>query len=206
MPLYEPQEDSELLQRAVEAEARGKVLDMGTGGGILAFTAAAKEEVESVLAIDIDDESLEFIRNSIKEKLKSEKNQRIIKKIQIKKSDLFGGIDDGETFDTITFNPPYLPQDPDDKHQALYGGAQGYELILRFLDEAQPFLAERGSILLLFSSLTNKGRIDQELKRLGYHYAQLFMEAHFFERLYVYRIWKGRGLHDQGRGKERIGK
>jgi len=202
MPLYEPQEDSELLRRAVEAEARGRVLDMGAGSGILAFAAAAKDEVESVLAVDIDDESLECMRNVIKEKLQSEKNQKIIKKIQIKKSDLFGSIGEGERFDTIICNPPYLPQDLEDTHQALYGGVQGYEFTLRFLDEAAQFLTPRGSILLLFSSLTNKERIDQELKRLGYHYAQLFMEAHFFERLYVYRIWPGDDMQD-GR-KERM--
>jgi len=180
MPLYEPQEDSELLKRAVMARARGDVVDMGAGSGILAAAAAAKDEVTSVLAVDIDEESLEYLK-------KNNAND----KIRILRSDLFQGIDGDESFDTIIFNPPYLPQDPADEHQALYGGAQGYELIVRFLDEARAHLRPGGQILLLFSSLTNKERIDQELKKRTYHSEEILMEAHFFEQLYVYRIWRG---------------
>lgn len=178
MPLYEPQEDSELLKRAVIAHARGDVVDIGAGSGILASAAAAKDEVTSVLAVDIDEESLEYLK-------KNNAND----KIRIRRSDLFQGIGD-MSFDTIIFNPPYLPQDPTDEHQALYGGTQGYELIVQFLDEARAHLRPGGQILLLFSSLTNKERIDQELKKRTYHFDEILMEAHFFERLYVYRIWR----------------
>ena len=178
MPLYEPQEDSELLRRFVVEYAFGDVLDMGTGSGILAFAAAEKDNVKSVLAVDIDDESLEYVKNN--------KN----KKISAIKSDLFANITTNDIFDTIIFNPPYLPQDPKDSHQALYGGAEGYELTVRFLDEAKTHLTSGGIILLLFSSLTNKERVDTEIKKRSYHFKELGFEAHFFERLYVYRLWR----------------
>ncbi len=181
MPLYEPQEDSELLKRAVVAHAHGDVLDMGSGSGILALAAAAKDDVQSVLAVDIDDESLAHLK---------EKVLPLNGKMTVLKSDLFTDIDGKDAFDTITFNPPYLPQEPGDAHPALYGGAHGYELVVRFLGEARAHLRPGGQILLLFSSLTNKERVDAELKRLGYRARELLVEAHFFERLYVYRIWR----------------
>ncbi|MBR9693242.1 methyltransferase, partial [Candidatus Woesearchaeota archaeon] len=143
MPLYEPQEDSELLRRFVVEYASGEVLDMGAGSGILALAAAEKEDVKNVLAVDIDDESLVHLKKEVKNG-----------KVTILKSDLFANITTNDTFDTIIFNPPYLPQDPDDKHQALYGGAEGYELTVRFLEEAKTHLTSGGIILLLFSSLT----------------------------------------------------
>ncbi len=177
MPLYNPQEDSDLLVRAVKAHAFGDILDMGSGSGIQALAAAEKAEVKRVLAVDIDEESLAYLGGRIENK-----------KITVLKSDLFGNIDQKDSFDTIICNPPYLPQDPADEHQALYGGPQGYELIVRFLEQAKAHLKQGGIILLLFSSLTNKERVDQELKRLGYRSAELLMEAHFFERLYVYLI------------------
>lgn len=179
MPLYEPQEDSELLKRAVLAHARGDVLDMGAGSGIQSLAAAGKEEVLRVLAVDIDDDSLTSLAAHARHP-----------KMTVLKSDLFTALSEDDAFDTIIFNPPYLPQDPADTHQALYGGAHGYELTFRFLDEAKARLKPHGIILLLFSSLTNKGRVDQELRRQGYHHEELLMEAHFFERLYVYRLWR----------------
>ncbi len=178
MAVYEPGEDSELLKQAVEQYAFGEVLDMGSGSGFLALAAATKKEVTNVLAVDIDDESLEHVRNKVKNK-----------KIKVLRSNLFSNLKN-ESFDTIIFNPPYLPKEEKDEHQALYGGAEGYELTLQFLEQAKKHLKPQGIILLLFSSLTNKERIDQEAKKLGYHFEQLLMEAHFFERLYVYKLWR----------------
>jgi methylase of polypeptide subunit release factors len=39
MAIYEPQEDSFLLQKVLKEYAFGRVLDMGTGSGIQALTA-----------------------------------------------------------------------------------------------------------------------------------------------------------------------
>jgi len=43
MAVYIPREDSFLMQIAVKAYSKGKVLDMGTGSGIQAVTAAANK-------------------------------------------------------------------------------------------------------------------------------------------------------------------
>ena len=51
--IYEPKDDSTLLERYVRQYAKGSVLDMGTGSGIQAITAAHNSNVTLVLATDI---------------------------------------------------------------------------------------------------------------------------------------------------------
>ena len=56
--VYRPAEDSHLLSKHVNRLVHGEVLDMGTGSGIQAITAALKQEVESVVAVDINPKAL----------------------------------------------------------------------------------------------------------------------------------------------------
>lgn len=182
MPLYEPQEDSELLMRAVEKYARGAVLDMGTGSAIQAIAAARKKEVETVLAVDIDEESLDAATDFV-----DREPQEVKEKIRLVQSDRFKDLK--ESFDTICCNPPYLPDEESDAHQGLYGGATGAEWTLAFLDEARDHLTQGGSILLIMNSQTHEQVLDAA-KRLGYHAERLEEMAFFFERLYSYRLWR----------------
>ena len=72
MSVYIPREDSFLMQIAVRDYAKGNVLDMGTGTGTQALTAAAKKNVKSVLAIDISKEAIEHCKRNIKNRKISE--------------------------------------------------------------------------------------------------------------------------------------
>jgi HemK-related putative methylase len=182
--VYEPREDSELLAKYVRRLSRGKVLDLGTGSGIQTFTALENQQVTEVVAADVNPLALSQVQSKIVQ-LPTE----LQKRITVIKSDRFSELKD-ELFDTIICNPPYLPDEEKDHDPALYGGPQGYEWSIIFLQEAKAHLAPNGQILFLFSSLTNRDRIDLELKRLGYQHEELGMLADFFERLYVYRIWR----------------
>ena len=148
--IYPPREDSYLLQKNIKKYAKGKVLEIGTGSGILAITAAKK--ARTVLAVDINPEAIKHCTTTHK-----------IKNIKFKESNIFSNIK--WRFDTIIFNPPYLPNDNKIKDIALDGGKKGYELTERFLIQAANYLNEKGVILLLFSSLTNKDKIDTILDR-----------------------------------------
>lgn len=172
-PIYEPREDSHLLARYLKTIARGDVLDMGTGSGFLA--EAASEKADHVLAVDINPLAIERCRISIKND-----------KIEFRQSDLFSNIE--ESFDLIVFNPPYLPDDSDVKDIALDGGKHGWELAERFLIASKKHLKRDGRILLLFSSLTNRKKIDSILKNNMYSFKLLGSEKFAFETLYVYMI------------------
>lgn len=162
--IYEPEEDSFLLQKYVRKYAHGKVLDMGTGFGIQAL--AALEKTPDVLAVDINEDAVEFVKS---------------KGINAKVSNLFSKVDG--KFDLIIFNPPYLPSNKYDKDRSTSGGIK---VIDRFLLQAKKFLNKEGKILIVFSSLT--GDIDSLLKKYGYKFECLETQSHFFEKLFVYLI------------------
>jgi HemK-related putative methylase len=188
MPIYEPREDSYLLQKYVKKYAYGNVLDIGTGSGIQAETAAKKKNVTSVLAVDIDEEVLSSL-----------KKKKLSRKVTVKKSDLFSHV--SGTFDTIIFNPPYLPQDRGMEDSAIYGGKRGFEILERFLTEVGDHLTERGIVLIVFSSLTNKENIDAIIAQQFLESQELERQHLFFEELYCYRLMKSpllRKLHKKG--------
>jgi HemK-related putative methylase len=177
--MYEPQEDSYLLEKEVKEHAFGKVLDVGTGTGIQARAASGCEKVAEVLGVDIDKEAVDYCIKKHKET-----------GIKFIESDLFSNVDRSIKFDTIIFNPPYLPQDPEIEDIALYGGKKGYEVVVRFLCEMGDHLKRDGIVLLLFSSLTNKEIVEREIERNLFAFEELSKEHKFFEDLYVYKIEK----------------
>jgi release factor glutamine methyltransferase len=168
--IYEPREDSFLLQTYVRQYARGNVLDMGTGSGIQALTA--KEKGADVLAVDSNPEAVQWVKTL---------------GINAVVSDLFQTVTG--KFDCIIFNPPYLPKIEHEEWEVermVAGGKQGHELIERFLAAAKKHLKKKGTILLITSSLT--GNIPSLLKKYKYDYAVLEEKKIPFETLTVYLV------------------
>ncbi len=176
--IYPPREDSLLLAKWVRRFARGKVLDMGTGSGIQAQAAGAKKVVKSVLAVDVDPAVVMQCRKNV-----------VNKKITCLRSDLFTNIPQ-QQFDTIIFNPPYLPQDLPERDVALEGGRQGHETVVRFLKCVNSFLRTKGQVLLLFSSLTNKNKVEEAIRQQLFDFKELDRLHIFFEDLFVHKITK----------------
>ena len=110
------------------------------------------------------------------------------KKITYKVSDLFSNV--GGKYDLIIFNPPYLPEDVRLKDITLDGGKKGYELIQGFLSKVNNFLKTNGKVLLLFSSLTKKNKVEEFILKYGLEFKELVHQKLFFEMLYVYVLEK----------------
>ncbi|MFH1915852.1 MAG: HemK2/MTQ2 family protein methyltransferase, partial [Nanoarchaeota archaeon] len=178
--VYEPREDSYLLESCVGKFARGRVVDIGTGSGILAFAAA--KQAESVLAMDIDPLAVDVVRHEVMKKG--------VKNVRVLLSDLFSRVPKGEVFDCIICNPPYLPADKRVPDIALDGGPKGYEFISRFLAQAKHRLTPEGYILLLLSSFSKKRVIDKALLSDGWAFEVVASEKLDFEELFVYRIMR----------------
>lgn len=169
---YEPAEDSYMLAKEIENKAENKsVLDMGTGFGILAETAR-KSGAKSVLAVDINYAHVEYVKG---------------KGIEAIQSDLFENVEG--KFDLIVFNPPYLPEveiEDEETKRVVCGGKHGHEIIQKFLEQAKKHLNDEGEILFIFSSLTNRDKIDEILDKLRYKHYLLEEENHFYETIYLY--------------------
>lgn len=172
--IYSPAEDSFLLEKEVKRYSKNiSVLDIGSGSGIQARAAKAAG-AKSVLASDIDPESVANV-NSLG--------------IKCIKSDLFNKITG--KFDLIIFNPPYLPEDkrePKDSQKATTGGKKGDEIILRFLRQSTKHLNKGGKILIVFSTLTPPDRVTKLLNRLGLKKNIIAREKLFMEELQVWLI------------------
>ncbi|RLF35897.1 MAG: hypothetical protein DRM99_03790, partial [Thermoplasmata archaeon] len=172
--MYEPKEDSELiaefLKDLIKKEKPTSFLDMGCGTGIQTKTALKSGiQKSNILAVDI--------------------NQKAVKETQklgVKavNSDLFAKLGKAK-FDLIAFNPPYLPKHKHDKSKETTGGKYGWEIIKRFLIKAKQHLTERGKILLIFSSLTNKKKVNELIKNNGFSFKELAKRKFFMEELYL---------------------
>lgn len=170
--IYEPREDSYLLLKYVKKYSFGKVLDVGTGSGILAEEALKSKRVSSVFAVDISKEAVDYVSS---------------KGISAKVSDLFSAVKG--KFDTIIFNPPYLPLDEnEDKESSTIttGGKSGYELIEKFFKRVKNHLNENGLVLIVFSSLTNKRKVLDIMEKSGFKFKLIGKKKIPFEWLYAY--------------------
>jgi release factor glutamine methyltransferase len=124
-----------------------RVLDVGTGSGILAITLALEMADAAVTATDISAAALAV----------AQQNARALgaDRVRFVESDLLEEIA-GERFDCIVSNPPYVAQDEVLEPQvreyepamALYGGEDGLAVHRRLIPEAFEHL-ERGGHLLL---------------------------------------------------------
>ncbi len=181
--VYDPREDSTMLEKHVRKYAKGIVLDMGTGSGIQAIAAAQNSKVKSVIALDVQEEAIEHCKSNIK-------NSKIIFMV----SDLFEIFNNKKSenakFDTIIFNPPYLPEDIKLKDLTLDGGKKGYEVLEKFINNAGNYLKKDGIILIVFSSLTKKSRVDEFIRNNLFDFELLEKQNYFFEELYVYKLRK----------------
>ena len=175
--IYPPLEDSHFLESFVKKFAFGKVLDIGTGSGIQAVAASQTKGVKSVLGIDINKTAIEHCKKTKK-----------LKKIKFLQSNLFKNVKG--KFDTIIFNPPYLPQEHTERDICTEGVRKGYEVVEKFLEQASHYLNKNGIILLLFSSLTNKQKVDEFVRNNLFEAEELGQMKLFFETLYVYKIYK----------------
>ena len=153
--VYSPEADTVLLLDAARAEAKpnDRVLEVGTGSGLIAAEIA---RITRVVATDINPHAVFCARRA---------------GIDVVRTDLFTGI--VGPFDLILFNPPYLPTRPEDRmddwlEYALDGGVSGRAVIERFARNVGEVLAPGGRILLLVSSLTGLSEVQELFAGRGY--------------------------------------
>ena len=170
--IYSPAEDSYLMQEVLKKNIKDKnlkILEIGTGSGIILSTLKEIGMI-NVLGVDINRNAVKHCRDL---------------GFNCIYSNLFSNIKD--KFDRIIFNPPYLPEDKNNKEDkqsklATTGGEKGSEIINKFLKQAKKHLTEKGKIFLLKSNLT------KEVNWLNYKKKLLVKKKLFFEELQVWEL------------------
>ena len=100
-----PRDETEILVRKaidiINTNNFKMILDVGTGSGCIACMIAKRTDSQ-VIGLDISSDAL---RTALDNASKLNLNNRAI----FRKSDIFSNVKEGETFDMIVSNPPYIP-------------------------------------------------------------------------------------------------
>jgi release factor glutamine methyltransferase len=153
--VLDPRPETELLVDAVQeflresARAAPRILDLGTGSGVLIISLLAERPDATGVAVDISPDAIEIAARNA-EALK------VADRLGLLEGDLFGPV--SGAFDAIVSNPPYIPShdlaglEPEvrqfDPVLALDGGADGLDFYRRIAAEAPRYLAPGGVLAL----------------------------------------------------------
>lgn len=162
--VYRPQDDTslliEVLKRQRLADAT-RVLDLCAGTGALSI-AAAKAGAGHVLAIDISRRAIVNIGLN-----------RLLNHVSVeaRRGDLTEALN-GEMFDLVVSNPPYVPSEGDTLpttgiERAWDAGATGRALLDQIIASAPDVLVPGGSLLLLQSALCDVDKTEAMLEERG---------------------------------------
>jgi release factor glutamine methyltransferase len=145
-----PRHDTEVLvaEALQAAPAACKVLDIGSGSGCVAIAIAKELSAATVVSVDISAEALELARSN------AERNGV---QVDFRLGSLFEPVQ-GERFDLIVSNPPYIPVGDIEALQAevrdfepriaLDGGEDGLDFYRQIIPQAPDHLNPGGWLLL----------------------------------------------------------
>jgi release factor glutamine methyltransferase len=146
-----PRPETEQLVELVESKIenrKSKILDVGTGSGVIALTLAKKFPDAEIFAVDVSEDALALARENA---IRLGVNGRV----QLRRSNLLENLD--ERFDLIVANLPYIaPQDRQtlsrevlhDPEVALFAGARGDELLRELIEQVPTRLCPGGLLAL----------------------------------------------------------
>jgi release factor glutamine methyltransferase len=140
----------EIALKAIRAQcdSRKRLLDVGTGSGVLAITFALECRDLQVVGADVSLSALNLARENAE-------RQRVDQRIEWIESDLLDSVPG--SFDFLVANLPYIPTEElpklarevqYDPQLALDGGTDGLAVIRRLIQDAPRVLA-KGSFLIL---------------------------------------------------------
>ncbi len=127
-----------------------RILDIGTGSGILAVCAAKHIESATLVATDICPLALDIAKANAE-------RHGVADRIEFVESDVFSNLAADHAFDFIISNPPYIAIGDSaveanvTKHEpniALFAGEDGLDVIRRIVTDAAPRLNAAGYLIM----------------------------------------------------------
>jgi len=126
-----------LLRIIKEKQSKTRVVEIGTGSGIISVMLAVLLDDIEIIAVDINDKALELAQRNAKK-------FGVEDKITFIKSDLYTNISDDEEFDLCISNPPYIANNYKlplnvkyEPSNALFGGEAGDELLIDIINDTK---------------------------------------------------------------------
>jgi len=173
VPRPETEELVELLLAEISGQKSAvRILDVGTGSGVIGLSLAVKFPEANVCAIDISEDALSLARENAAQ-------LRLSERVRFQKSDLLENV--SERFDLIVANLPYISMQDrhllaravlHDPEVALFGGPGGDELVRKLIEQAPAHL-EPGGLLALEIGLGQAEGLSDFLRQKNYHDIEL---------------------------------
>ena len=186
-----PRQETELLVEVALQHCRVgqelRILELGTGSGIIAITVKKHRPLCHLLASDIDPACLQLAHaNAIHHGVD----------IEFVESSWFDRIEDGLKFDLILSNPPYIAAHhpflaqgdlPAEPYIALSPGETGLEALEQIIAGASAYLAERG-YLMLEHGYDQQQPVRQLLQKQGFEEVQCLLDSNELPRVSIARL------------------
>jgi len=155
--VYKPSAATRLIAENLPDPRGLKVLDLGTGSGVLAVLAS-KLGASEVVATDVSRRALRVAAENIK------LNQ--VSNVELRFGDLYHPIHEDERFHLILCNPPMTPS-PTPLPRFTWGGTDGRRVLDLAILGAPKYLEPGGRLLIPAVSLVGIGRTLRMLRRAG---------------------------------------
>lgn len=187
--IYEPAEDTFQLLEVLDINECDRVLEIGTGCGIIALECARRGA--KIICTDINPHAVELTQ------INYSKNLSLLKgNVEVRCGNLFSVVKPGERFDVVIFNPPYLPTHAKDRiggsgwfDVATDGGATGLVVTKRFIEGLHKHLAKNGCAYFVFSSLSDRKKLDTYLSNARLKSEIILSRQFNDEKIDIYRVY-----------------
>lgn len=159
-----------------------RLLEVGTGTGVVACAAALAAPALEVVACDL-------ARSALRRARANARLNGVQDRVEVVQADLARGLR-MEAFDLVAFNPPYLPTGPEDGvvgpiHAALDGGPDGTSVARPFLEALPP---DGPPVLMVASSLQERPVLEAAAAGAGRSLERVRATKVSFETLEVLRV------------------
>lgn len=179
-----PRPETEILvdkaKEILENISKPKVIEIGTGSGIISVMLAILIDDIQITAVDINDNALELAQ-------KNANKFNVEHKIKFVKSDLYSNVDD--TFDMCVSNPPYIADNYElpsnvkyEPSNALFGGDKGDELLIDIINTS---CDKRIKYLCCEMGYDQKDSLGKLLKSLNCKKFEFYKDYSDFDRGFV---------------------
>ncbi|MBX9777547.1 MAG: methyltransferase [Xanthobacteraceae bacterium] len=156
------------------------VLDVGTGTGIIALSAA-RAGAANVVAVDINpNAALSARENALA--------HGFADRMSVVCGDLLSALAPKAAFDVILSNPPFFPEEPIDVADRAWHAGPGYRDIKALFEQARQCLAPGGRFYLLLSSDSDLGLIGSLIEQAKFRARLVGRKSLLIESLVLFEL------------------
>ena len=161
---------SYLLALIEQRDGLVSVIDLGAGSGALSIALATECDRVRAIAVENSPAALIWLRKNV---------AKFVEEMRVVEGDVQDALP-GVKADFVIANPPYVPDDQElpldvqrEPREALFGGATGLEVPMRFISAAARLLKSGGVLAIEHTELQGQaisGLLEEMFKDIELHY------------------------------------